>query len=60
MTAAEFREARERLGLSAAKLAAKLGVHVRTVQRWADGSHEVPGPAAAALRTYMETETDSS
>ena len=38
MAPAEFREARDKLGLSAAKLAEKLGVHVRTIWRWQEGS----------------------
>ncbi len=53
MTPQEFRVAREKLGLSAAKLAARLGVHVRTVRRWADGSQDVPGPVAVAMRSFL-------
>ena len=60
MTPDEFRQARERLGLSARELADKLGVHPRTVQRWAGGSQRVPGPVVAALHAYLEAEPDST
>ena len=53
MTPQEFRAAREALSLSAHKLAGKLGVHVRTVRRWADGSQDVPGPVAVAMRSFL-------
>jgi DNA-binding transcriptional regulator YiaG len=58
MTPAEFREARRKLGLSAASLAALLSdrdeggheVNPRTIRRWEDGSQPVPGPAVVAVR----------
>ncbi len=59
MTPREFREARDTLELSAHQLADKLGVHVRTVWRWQEGSRPIPGPVAAALHAYMEAEADS-
>ena len=46
----EFREARLTLGLSIVKMAERLGVHHRTVLRWQDGTQDVPGPVAAAVR----------
>ena len=42
MTPHEFRAAREALGLSAAKLAAELGVDPRTIRRWLSGDQPVP------------------
>ncbi len=42
MTPHEFREARDKLGLSAAKLAAELGVDPRTIRRWLSGDQPVP------------------
>ena len=54
MTPEEFRAARERLGLSAHGMARRLNVHPRTVQRWADGSQDVPGPVAFAIHTMLK------
>lgn len=42
MTGAEFRCYRERLGLSAAWLADRLGVRERTIGRWEYGHQEIP------------------
>lgn len=51
MTAAEFREARHRLGLSAQAMAEFLGVSSgRVIRRWESGASAVPGPAAKAVR----------
>ena len=53
MTPEEFREAREKLGLSVGKLALRLalrlGVDVRTVRRWQNGHHDIPTPVAVAI-----------
>ncbi|WP_425154859.1 helix-turn-helix domain-containing protein [Candidatus Palauibacter sp.] len=53
MTPREFRAARDRLGFSVAKLARMLGVSPRTVQRWQNGTHDIPGPAAALVRRLL-------
>ena len=42
MTPEEFKQARVDLGLSSRKLAERLGVHWRTVQRYASGELKVP------------------
>ena len=42
MTAAEFRVAREWLGLSSEWLAAHLGVSARTIRHWEAGRHPIP------------------
>lgn len=42
MTGAEFRLRRETFGLSAEWLAARLGVALKTVQRWENGHRPIP------------------
>lgn len=42
LTAAEFRNRREALGLSAEWLAERLGVALKTVQRWENGHRPIP------------------
>ena len=42
MTADEFRDARERLGLSLTDMACELGVGLRTIARWQSGAYPVP------------------
>lgn len=54
MTAAEFRIARERLGVSGDWLAAHLGVSGRTVRRWEADTAPVPDGVAADLRAVEE------
>ena len=49
MTAAEFRVARKRLGLSTAQLGAAIGVTARSVRRWEAGKHPVPRWAEIAV-----------
>lgn len=45
MTREELKAARHKLGLSCAEFAEVVGVEAaRTVQRWEDGSRDVPGP----------------
>ena len=53
MSAAEFREARQRLGLSVSKLAYRLGVSSRTIRRWQSGDDDIPGPTAVAMRSFL-------
>jgi putative transcriptional regulator len=45
----EWRENRERQGLTQEKLAAIMGVSVRTLQGWEQGRREPTGPAKALL-----------
>lgn len=55
MTADEFREARHRLGLSGAAMAAELESDLRTIRRWESGERAVPGPAAAFVRHMLSS-----
>ena len=50
MTAAEFRDARQALGLTVEQLAERLSVDPRTVRRWEDGTHTVSGPVGTAMQ----------
>jgi transcriptional regulator with XRE-family HTH domain len=50
MTGAEFREARQRAGLSSRKAAAALGVAPSTVFMWEAGRSRIPFTAAEAIR----------
>lgn len=50
MTPAQLRSAREKLGLTQAGLAEKLGVNRTTVARWETGVLEIPQMAALAVR----------
>jgi len=55
MTAAELREARHALGLSAQKFAEAVGVESgRTVRRWEAGDRAVPGTVVVLLRILGE------
>lgn len=49
MTATEFKEAQSRLGLTNEQTAAILRVSVRTVEKWRQGSREIPGPVVVVL-----------
>ena len=49
MTAAEFRMSRERWGLSAEWLADRLGVALKTVQRWENGHRPIPEGVAREM-----------
>ncbi len=53
MTAAEFRLAREYLGVTGEWLAARLGVAARTVRRWEQGSAVVPVGAAGEVGALL-------
>ena len=55
MTNEEFRDAHDRLGLSAAKLAEKLQMSAhggRTIRRWRKDT-PVPGPVAVAMKSFL-------
>ena len=54
MRAREFKAARERLGLSQAKLAKALGMSVPQMNRYEHGKNRVPGVVALALEA-LET-----
>lgn len=56
MTADEYREAIEELGLSQVAAAKLLGVDDRTSRRWASGDREIPPPAARFLRYLIATD----
>lgn len=49
LTAAEFKRRREQLGLSADWLAERLGVALKTVQRWENGHRPIPDGVAAEM-----------
>lgn len=55
MTPAEFRAARERLGLTQTAMAAALEVTLRAVQMWEAGERGIPGPARVALRFMLRS-----
>jgi putative transcriptional regulator len=54
MTGKEVKQARKRLNLSQAKLAARLGVTSNTVARWEWGAVNMPEPAARLLRLLVK------
>jgi DNA-binding transcriptional regulator YiaG len=53
MSAADFRAALARLGLSQSEAARRCGVNPRTVRRWIAGDRPIPGPVIALIRTWM-------
>lgn len=53
MTAPELREARRRLGLTGAALAAVLESDLRTIKRWESGERGIPGPAIAMVKLLL-------
>ena len=55
MTADEYSEAIEALGLSQLAAARLLGVDGRTSRRWISGERDVPEPAARFLRYLIAT-----
>jgi len=58
MTPTEVREARQRLGLSQAELAARLRMGPngeRQVRRWEQGETPVSGPASVAIELLLVT-----
>lgn len=58
MTSKELQEAMEILGIGQGELARRLGNRPETVNRWVNGvkgkARNVPGPAAAAIRMWVE------
>ena len=54
MTAAEFRIARERLGVTIDWLAARLGVDERAVRRWESGARPISPARAAGMAALGE------
>lgn len=58
MTAAELREARQALGLSQAKMAARIGVSRRMYCYWETGEWPVPETVALAVK-YLLHEQDN-
>lgn len=54
MTCTTFRRLREKLGLSQAKLAARMGVSSNTIYRWEVGTVTVPPPVAVLIRILVE------
>jgi transcriptional regulator with XRE-family HTH domain len=53
MTIRKFRELRQDIGYSQAKLAEKMGVTIRTVSRWEHGDFPIPKVAELALKTIV-------
>lgn len=54
LTDAEFRIAREDLGLTAEWVASRLGVALRTVRRWEHGQRAIPGAVADHVGTWTD------
>jgi DNA-binding transcriptional regulator YiaG len=54
MTSDELRHALRRLKLSPTDAARKLHVQHTTVYRWLNGDRRIPGPAATAVRGWLE------
>jgi transcriptional regulator with XRE-family HTH domain len=53
MTIRKFRELRQDIGYSQAKLAKEMGVTIRTVSRWEHGDFPIPKVAELALKTIV-------
>ncbi len=53
MTPEEFRELRQRLGLSQEKMARRLDVGLNSVQRWEGGTRKISGPVAILMRMLV-------
>ena len=53
MTKGQFRELREAIDYSQAKLAKEMGVTVRTITRWETGEFPIPRIAELALRSVV-------
>ena len=58
MTAAEFRIARDRLGVSGEWLAGELGVTLRTIRRWENGTAAIPAGAASDMAQILDATAD--
>ena len=53
MTPAELTQAREELGLTMAELAARLGVHERTIRRHEKGEWPIPPERVLAVKWLL-------
>jgi transcriptional regulator with XRE-family HTH domain len=53
MTKKEFKQLRQVIGLSQAKLAKEMGVTIRTITRWERGEFPIPRIAELALRNLL-------
>ncbi len=53
MTIRKFKELRQDIGYSQAKLAKELGVTIRTVSRWEHGDFPIPKVAELAIKTIV-------
>ena len=53
MTADEYKAAREKLDLYNVELARKLGIHMRTAQRYERGELDIPDTVARLLQMYV-------
>ncbi len=53
MTIRKFKELRQDIGYSQAKLAKELGVTIRTVSRWEHGDFPIPKVAELALKMIV-------
>ena len=49
MNPCEFKEAQQQLGITNEQASKLLLVSVRTIEKWRQGSREVPGPAIVVL-----------
>ena len=58
MTIRKFRELRQDIGYSQAKLAKEMGVTIRTVSRWEHGDFPIPKVAELALKTIVRDATE--
>ena len=54
MTPAELREARRKLGLGTPGLGKVLRINPRTVRRWEEGKHPIPGPVALVIGMMLK------
>lgn len=55
MTPKQFKAAREKLGLSQAKLAEKIRVSgSRTIRRWERSEREIPGPVQILIERMVD------
>jgi DNA-binding transcriptional regulator YiaG len=54
MTADEYKAAREELGLYNVELARKLGINLRTAQRYEAGGRRIPENIARLLQMYIK------
>jgi transcriptional regulator with XRE-family HTH domain len=54
MTKGQFKELREAIDYSQAKLAKEMGVTIRTITRWETGEFPIPRIAELALRSVVQ------